>query len=252
MTTPGADAVADLAPESPFSSLPRTSLWTTAVEQIRDLIDSGRLRPGDRLPGERELCQRLGISRVSLREAIRVLESAGYLEVHQGRGTFVLTPPAPADGDLLAAWIREHDGVVHHLFELRLLVEPGIAALAAQRRSPEELAAMRASVAARAEAAAADDRETANRADAEFHRLLAVATGNPVVGSLVPGMMQVIGEERQASLAVPGQLERAAAGHREILDAVAHGDPAAAERTMRRHLEDAIRHIELWLAGERA
>ncbi|MFM9106519.1 MAG: FadR/GntR family transcriptional regulator, partial [Chloroflexota bacterium] len=235
---------------SPFSSLTRVSLWTTAVEQIRDLIETGRLVPGERLPGERELCQQLGISRVSLREAIRVLESAGYLDVRPGRGTFVLPPPVSPEVDPIAAWLRDHDDIVHHLFELRLLVEPGIAALAAQRRTPAMAAALREQADLLASAAAAGDREASNAADAAFHRLLAAATGNPVVGQLVPGMMQVIGEERRASLAIPGQLERAAAGHRAILAAVEAGDPGAAERAMRQHLRDAIHYIERWIAGD--
>jgi GntR family transcriptional regulator, transcriptional repressor for pyruvate dehydrogenase complex len=211
---------------SPFSSLPRANLWSTAVEQIRGLVDSGRLAPGDRLPGERDLCLQLGISRVSLREAIRVLESAGYLAVKPGRGTFVLAPPAPAAADPLAAWLREHDDLVRQLFELRLLVEPGVAALAAERHDGGTLAALAATIDA-----------------------LAGATGNAMVGELVPRMMQAIGEERRASLAVPGQLDRAVAGHRAILAAVRAHDGPAAEDAMRRHLRDALHYIDRWLRG---
>jgi len=234
---------------SPFRNVPRANLWSTAVEQIRDLIDGGRLRPGERLPGERELCQQLGISRVSLREAIRVLESDGYLAVKPGRGTFVLAPPAAVDADPLAAWLREHDDLVRQLFELRLLVEPGVAALAAERRDPETRAALEAAAADLASAAVAADLPAAIAADAEFHNLLARATGNTVVGELVPRMMQAIGEERRVSLAVPGQLERAVAGHRAILGAVAAGDAATAEAAMRRHLRDALHYIDRWLAA---
>jgi GntR family transcriptional regulator, transcriptional repressor for pyruvate dehydrogenase complex len=234
---------------SPFSSLPRANLWSTAVEQIRGLVDSGRLAPGDRLPGERDLCLQLGISRVSLREAIRVLESAGYLAVKPGRGTFVLAPPAPAAADPLAAWLREHDDLVRQLFELRLLVEPGVAALAAERHDGGTLAALAATIDELAAAAAADDLPRAIAADAGFHRALAGATGNAMVGELVPRMMQAIGEERRASLAVPGQLDRAVAGHRAILAAVRAHDGPAAEDAMRRHLRDALHYIDRWLRG---
>lgn len=233
---------------TPFRNVPRANLWSTAVEQIRDLIDSGRLAPGDRLPGERELCQHLGISRVSLREAIRVLESAGYLAVKPGRGTFVLSPPAPVEADPLAAWLREHDDLVRQLFELRLLVEPGVAALAAERHDDARAAALQNTIDDLATAANAADLPRAIAADAEFHRLLAAATGNKMVGELVPRMMQAIGDERRASLAVPGQLERAVAGHAEILRAMAASDAPSAEAAMRRHLHDALHYIDRWLA----
>jgi GntR family transcriptional repressor for pyruvate dehydrogenase complex len=100
----GTDAEAGAQVEL-FTSLRRTHLWSTAVEQIKELILSGRLTPGTRLPGERELCLQLGISRVSLREAIRVLEHSGHLEVKPGRGTYVRDAAEPS-GERLATWLR--------------------------------------------------------------------------------------------------------------------------------------------------
>jgi hypothetical protein len=85
-------------------------------------------------------------------------------------------------------------------------------------------------------------------ADAEFHHVLAQATGNAIVDDLMRHVLQTIGEERRASLSVPGQVARAITGHREILDAVAARDPVVAEDAMRRHLRSAHEHIERWLA----
>ena len=229
-----------------FTSVRRAHLWNGAVDQIRRLIDDGRMAPGERLPGERELCQLLGISRVSLREAIRVLESMGYVEVKPGRGTFA-RDPARAAASVLEGWLREHTDLVRQLFELRLLVEPGLAAMAARRRDPALLPALAATVEALAAADAVGDTSQAIAADAEFHHILAHATGNSIIDGLMGQLMHVLGEERRASLQIPGQVERALVGHRTILAAVAAGDEPAAQQAMRRHLEDALRYIDAWL-----
>ncbi len=232
-----------------FTNVRREHLWSTAVDQIRELIESGRLPVGTRLPAERALCQQLGISRVSLREAIRVLESTGYLEVKPGRGTFVRDPSA-LHRESLAAWLREHNDHVHKLFELRELVEPGLASLAARRRDPAVETALRATVVEMAEAAERGDLLLAVAADAEFHRILAHATGNSIIDDLMTQLMHVIGEERRASLQIPGQIARAIAGHHAILDAVTRGDPDAAAEAMRQHLRDAIYYIDQWIAAQ--
>lgn len=234
-------------PEQLFASVRRDHLWSSAAEQIRNLIESGRLPAGTRLPGERDLCQQFGISRVSLREAIRALESAGYVEVKPGRGTFV-RDPAMLHRESLASWLREHSDRVHKLFELRELIEPGLAALAARRRDPETELALRGTIEEMTFAAQRGDIPMAVAADAEFHRLLAHATANTIIDELMEQVMHVIGEERRASLQIPGQIERAIAGHEAILAAVSAGDAPGAEEAMRRHLRDAIRYIDQWLA----
>lgn len=232
-----------------FTSLRREHLWSTAVAQIRELIASGRLPGGARLPGERELCQQLGISRVSLREAIRVLEQTGYLDVKPGRGTFVRAPSI-SERAPLASWLREHTDLIRQLFELRELVEPGLAALAARRSDPEVIAALTTTISEMEMAAAQSDRLLAIAADAEFHHILAHATGNSIIDELMHQLMHVIGEERRASLLIPGQVDRAVAGHKEILAAVAAGDQTAADVAMCQHLRDALYYIDQWMADQ--
>jgi GntR family transcriptional repressor for pyruvate dehydrogenase complex len=223
-----------------FTSLRRTHLWSTAVEQIKELIATGRLTPGTRLPGERELCQQLGISRVSLREAIRVLEHSGHLEVKPGRGTFVRDSSLPSS-ERLSTWLRGHNDLVHQLFEVRELVEPGLAAIAARRRDPVTINALFDSINEQVSALNHDDFSTGIAADRRFHQILARATGNAIVNELTRQMIQIIGEEQRASLQIPGQLERAIAGHRAIANAIRGGDETGASAAMRQHLRDATR-----------
>lgn len=221
-----------------FTSLRRTHLWSTAVEQIKELILSGRLTPGTRLPGERELCQQLGISRVSLREAIRVLEHSGHLEVKPGRGTYVRDASHPS-GERLAVWLREHDDLMHQLYQVRELVEPGLAANAARRRDPVIINALLDSIAELSSALHHDDLPTGIAADRRFHEILARATGNAIVNELTKQVIQVIGEQQRTTVfQIPGQLERTIACHRAIASAIRGGDEAGASGAMKQHLRD--------------
>ncbi len=157
-----------------FQIVRRQHVWSSVVDQIRELIDSGRLKPGDRLPSERQLCTQLGISRVSVREALRVLESVGYVEVRSGSGAYVRE--VPGVGRIPHDWLREHDGLVERLFELRELAEPGLASMVAEEPDETIIPALRATIEEMADAADADDLLRAIAADAEFHYLLGSGT----------------------------------------------------------------------------
>src|SRR5918998_3745168 len=108
-----------------FQALDRRSLAHDAAEHLRELVSSGALRPGDRLPSERELASRLGVSRPTLREAVRGLVIMGLLETRHGAGTFVVRT-APLDGDGFTVTIDLADAPVQELFEIRLLLEPSV------------------------------------------------------------------------------------------------------------------------------
>ncbi|WP_306120724.1 MULTISPECIES: FadR/GntR family transcriptional regulator [unclassified Roseitalea] len=225
-----------------FSSIARNAVWSTTADQIKALIEAGELPAETKLPSERILCDRLGISRVSLREALRVLESDGYVEVKAGRGTFVRpeaswTPRAP-----LEQWGEQHEELIEKLLQMRGLIEPGIAALAAENARPEDIAALRDVVDRLA--GAAEGSAEAIALDADFHRQLAYSTRNSVVGDLIDYVMNATGQERSVTLAEPGGVGQAAIGHRAIVDAIARRNPNAAETAMRAHLRDARRYLD--------
>lgn len=228
--------------ESPYKQLAPKPLWNAAVDQIKNLIDRGTIPVGARLPAERQLCAQLGISRVSLRESLRVLQSIGYVETRAGAGTFARLPEPIDKGESLADWLAKDIHIVE-LFELRMVVEPGAAALASARRSKEDMAAMQETINAMMAAKISGDRLAAVAADAEFHRLIGHSVANTAVSRLVDQMQDQSGAERRASLGVPGQIERAVKGHQEILDAIADGDGEAARRAMLQHLEEAVQLV---------
>src|SRR5690349_24329147 len=142
----------------------------------------GLLRPGERLPSERDLAQRLEVGRASVREAIAALQVQGVIETRPGSGSFVAADPTsrlPAPAGL------PHDASPSDLLEARLLIEPAIARLAAERGRPDEqcerlLAAMEAA----ADAADPDSRSGWNRSDRLFHQRIAALTGNPVLAGI--------------------------------------------------------------------
>lgn len=221
-----------------FNQVAPQRLWTATVDQLRAKIESGEIPVGAQLPSERALCAELGISRVSLREALRVLQATGYVESRHGAGTFARLPEESEQRTAL--WFANDIHVVE-LLEMRIAIEPGVAAFAAQRRSDDDLAAMRQAVDELRRADEVSDRLLAVAADAEFHRVIGASVRNPALADLMEQFQQQAGMERRASLTVPGQIQRAVDDHEEILQAILIQDPEAARRAMLAHLEDAIK-----------
>jgi len=159
----------------------RTSrLYEQIVQQIEDSVLNGSLKPGDQLPAERELAQRLGVSRTAVREAVKALREKGLVEAYSGRGTFITdgTSQAARQSFDLMVKIGQQEGAPY-LAELRLILEPGIAALAATRVTDEDLAGLREAVAVMDRAQ--KDPAAFIEADLDFHLALAEAAANPLI-----------------------------------------------------------------------
>lgn len=225
--------------EISFDQVATQRLWTAAVEQLRSKIESGEIPVGTRLPSERVLCSELGISRVSLREALRVLQATGYVETRHGAGTFARLPEEREQATAL--WFANDIHVIE-LLEMRIVIEPGVAAFAAQRRTDDDLSAMESAVIEMRRASELGDRLLVVAADAEFHRVIGLSVRNAALGDLMEQFQEQSGMERRASLSVPGQIQRAIDGHQAILDAIRSADAELARKAMQSHLEDAM-HI---------
>ncbi|MEV6440387.1 FadR/GntR family transcriptional regulator [Amycolatopsis sp. NPDC051716] len=210
-------------------------VWSATVDRLRSLIDSGELAPGSRLPAERTLCEELGISRGSLRQALRVLASIGYVQIRAGSGTYVREQQEQP----LRTWFTEHDQLVEKLFDLRATVEPTLAGRLAGQATAKVLSRLEDNVAEMAQAAEAGDMLHVIAADAEFHRVIAQNAGNDDVAGLLRSVLALVGEERRAALRLPGQIRKAVADHRAILDAIRRADPDAARELTLKHLVDA-------------
>jgi DNA-binding FadR family transcriptional regulator len=230
-------------PLAPFVEPQR---YERIAERLASDIRAGRLTPGERLPGERELARRLEVGRASVREAIAALQLRGVLETRPGSGSFV----APDALERLAPGteLTAHDAGPSDLLEARLLLEPGVAALAARRgrRGAEAERLLDAMDAAEAER----DRAGWNDGDRRFHRQLAALTGNPVLLGLADHVAALMDQPlwqrlRDDSIARPGRARIHAAEHRMIYEAIVDGDAGAASFYATQHLERVRRYMTL-------
>lgn len=225
-----------------FSAITHGRLSEEVAAQIRKLIWEGRLQPGDRLPGERELVERFQVSRNSVREAIRHLELLGLVRCRQGEGTIVREVSADTLTVPLSSVLLRQRGMVEELLEARDLIEPPIAARAAQHATPDQLRQLHEIL--DRQHAKLQRGELAQGEDTEFHYTIAVVARNTVVRKMVDLLIALLRESHSRALDSEGRNERSYAGHRRILRAIERRDPEGAERAMRVHLR-GIRRLLL-------
>jgi GntR family transcriptional repressor for pyruvate dehydrogenase complex len=213
----------------------RSLIYETVIEQIKGELLSGRVQPGDRLPTVSAMAARMAVSPASVREAYRVLASMGLLEVTQGRGTFVTALPSDGASILQHFQLAERQSLAH-LFESRLVLEPQIAALAAERASPAEIEALLST---------ARDQDRLQREgrdflepDIRFHELLLTAAHNPVMGRMVSAVNELLLESRRRTLRIPGASVKAASYHTLVALAVRDRNAGQARALMEQHVRD--------------
>ncbi len=219
-----------------YEAIQSERLYTKIVDQIQRRIMAGELKEGDQLPSERELAEQFRVSRTAVREAVKALSEKGLVQIRAGRGTFVTNGTLQAVRDSLGRMMRigQLDGT-GELVEVREIIEPEIAALAATRATQEHISAMQ-------EAVSIMDRslEDANayiEADLDFHLALAEATQNVMILTLIDSIVDLLREQRIRIFHVEGGPQRGQIYHKRILDAVMHHDAAAACEAMQAHLE---------------
>ncbi len=210
----------------------RTRLYEQVAGQISAWITDNGLQPGDRLPAERELAQRLGVSRATLSQALVALEVVGVVAVRHGDGT-VVTGHRHA-GRIVEA-IRDHADRLPEIIETRDALETKIAALAARRRTDDDLA--RIDEALDLMAADVDAGGRGVEGDERFHGAVTAAAHSLLLARLMDEIGDLIKETRLESLGQPGRPQDSLAGHRAIAEAIRAGDAAAASAAMHAHVE---------------
>lgn len=210
----------------------RPRLYEVIVEQICAYIDDAGLAPGDRLPAERELAAKLGVSRASVSQALVALEVQGVLAVRHGDGAVLVGRPSE---ERAVAALREHADRLPDIIEARQALEVKIAALAAARRTDDELAAIESALATMESEIADGDRGVAG--DEQFHEALTVAAHSALLAKLMREMAGLIRESRIESLSQRGRPRASLEGHRRIAEAVRRQDPDAAAAAMDDHLK---------------
>lgn len=222
--------MSDTSPRFP-RPLRRTRLYEQVAEQISAWIAENGLQAGDRLPPERELATRLGVSRATLSQALVALEVVGVVAVRHGDGT-VLTDKARSSR--ITDAIRAHADRMPEVIEARDALETKLAALAAARRTDEDIATL---------TAALDEMERdidgggrGLQADERFHGAVTAAAYSPLLARMMVTLRELIVETRIESLSQPGRPRDSLAAHRRIADAIVAGDPVAASAAMHEHV----------------
>ena len=215
------------------------------MRHVRELIDTGRLVRGQRLPPERELARQLHISRASLRAGLGYLAAMGVLNVRHGGGTFISSGP-PALGTASFAWMSSLHGFTDaQVFEARLLLEGSVAALAAERAGEHDFAAMRNELSEMR--STLDDPETYLIHDVRFHQLIAAASGNPILCAMMEPLGASVYDTRMATVNTAHDLPKATEMHQGIYEALLQRNAPAARQLMEQHL----RRAELEISSER-
>jgi GntR family transcriptional repressor for pyruvate dehydrogenase complex len=236
----------------PMQETPR-SLESRVVDAIRDLVESGKLAPGDRLPPERELAVQLGVSRTILRESLATLAALGMVEARHGRGVFVIGKSIQATAQRLTLALTSEGTTpqadlvarTRELFEIRRTLEGDAAAWAAQRASAEQLAELRLLLLRDQELRHASQPEIAliNELDGRLHALIAASTANRLLVLLMATLLDELALARSNSLAIPERIIRSSWQHERIVTAIVARDPQQARASMLEHLNDVEQAI---------
>lgn len=212
------------------------------AEQIQELIMTGELSEGDRLPSERELGEQLGVSRTVVREAIKLLRAAGLVRVRMGIGSFITLPSRNVLEEPLSHFSEPDHKKIQDLIQVRETIEPRIAALAAQNAAPDDVARMEQAI-NDMDRSISDPNEYIV-ADNTFHNALARASQNSLFQLILHSIVDLLQESRRIAVSSPGGADRANYHHRQILAAVKAGDSDAASKAMGEHMRQIQGEID--------
>ena len=218
-----------------YKAIQASRLYEQIVQQIEESILKGELSEGGQLPAERDLAKQFGVSRTAVREAVKALQEKGLVEAFPGRGTFITSGTSNSMRQSLDRMMKsgEPDGRAE-LAEVREILEPEIAALAALRADEQDLAAMREAI--EVMDSARRDADAFIEADLDFHLALAEAAANPIILSLIDSIVGLLREQRMQIFHVDGGPERGQSHHKRILEAIERRDPQGARDAMQAHL----------------
>jgi GntR family transcriptional repressor for pyruvate dehydrogenase complex len=218
-----------------ISRIETTDKIDRILRELQKTIVEGGLLPGTELPAERVLAERLGVSRFSLREALRAAQARGLVEIQRGRRPRVARPSSSAAAEVITLALRRLRKTLLDLVAARQGLESQIARIAAANANEEHLRDMAATISLIEDNRA--DAEVCLRQDLRFHEILVEATGNPVFEIMLAPLTELLRESRKQTICQG--VDRVILGHRAILKAVQERDPEASARAMHRHLEMA-------------
>ncbi|SDN73151.1 FadR/GntR family transcriptional regulator [Acetanaerobacterium elongatum] len=212
-------------------------LSVVAAERLREMIAAKDMKPGDQFPSEAELVAMFGIARSTVREAIKLLTAENIVEIRRGKGTFITANPGMVK-DPLGLNFANQKNLLKSLMETRMMIEPQIAYLAAQRAKPENLQKLRMIIEKMQEANKQNIDYT--QYDVEFHTAVAECTQNDVLHRILPIICESIREGYLETVNVEGSFQRAIISHNNIYEAIKKGGAEQAKLETEKHLRQTL------------
>lgn len=233
------ETMGDILPlKIPFAPLRRASTAEAIVDQVKALIRENSARPGTKLPSERKLAQELGVSRATLREALRMLTMIGLVDTRHGTGSAIAESPAPVVDRMMELMVLLEKPSARMLHETREVIEIALAEKAAENRTAEDLRAMRTGLDALA--SAVDDRKRFVELDAHFHELIYRASRNSILCHLMTCLRRQLRDIIARSVEVQNDLRPSIGEHERIFIAIRDRDAAAARAAMTAHMATVL------------
>lgn len=218
-----------------FKQIKKVRVYEEIVEQLREYLKKGELKPGDRLPSERDLADQFDVSRVSVRQALTILETQGLLVRKVGGGTYKVSEE-DFEVSQLVNLLMSDTAEINEPLEVRRLIEPKMAQMAAERATQEDIAEMEDCLLRQTKRI--EEGELIISEDSDFHYAIAKATKNGIIVKLVEAIHDMLWHTREKSIKAEHGGKRSLEGHYTILEAIKQGDSYAAYEAMRKHLEE--------------
>ena len=216
------------------------------IEALKEVIAEDGFAPGDKFYSENELTRKLGVSRSSIREAIRILEVTGVVTVKHGKGIFI-ADPMKKELEAFQEWLRTHETSILEHFEVRLMIDPKAAAVAAEKADDEDIRQLEKACGNFATLFQDGNTPALIKCDEEFHLAMAKSTKNRTLYYLMKTMTNSLPEGWITSLHIPGRSEKTIDEHRVVVQAIRNRDPVGAEKAMKIHLDNALADIRATL-----
>ena len=223
----------------------RMNMSDLSVERIREYLESGELKVGQKLPTEKEFCDMLEVSRSTVREALRILQATGYVDMKPGRGAFLLRDKPPVPGEDVTRWFVEHEYEIQDFVEVRMAIEPLAARLAVKRATDKDIQEIEASRLQFEQALEKGETEILGKYDALFHKTVIDAAHNPLLIKMNYLIQEAFSEFRSTTFLVKKNAINAIAPHRNISNAIKERDPDRAEDFMVAHLQRVVEDMEV-------
>ena len=226
-----------------MNPIKKVRLSESIIDVIKQMIAKEGFKPGEKFYSENVLTKKLGVSRSSIREALKMLEASGQVTIRHGKGVFI-EEPRGRQFNAFTAWLKNNEQSINDNFEVRLIIEPKVASLAAKNADANDTIQLEDTCRLFEKYAAENNIEEVIRCDRQFHRLLAESSKNNTLYVLMKSMTTTLPNGWISSLYTPGRIEKTIGEHRAILADVKRHRIAAAEEAMTRHLVNAHRDVQ--------